>query len=194
MRKKWKLDELTFGFLQKGKNKPIFLYYDPESLSVIKNLWNCMLLFRDIKRIHRDIEKNPLKFQIISFLKKYHKGLKSTEFSLDLNKLLKSFNLSPIWHESILLLLLTGYFFPPQKFFEILCRKDKSDLEMYISIYPETKFDDIRYHWNEIKKLKEEIFGINRTKISKDFEKYIEIYQNKKNYDQPYSLLIGVGS
>lgn len=178
--------------MPKNKKKPVFKWHNHESLDNLKNLWKCLLLFEDIKKIYNDLNQFS-KNQNINFFKEYNNNLKSNEFNTDLQNLLDSFNLSPVWEESILLLLLTGYLFPPQKFCEILIKKEGTKLDIYIPIHPETRFEDIKYHWNDIKELKEEVFGKRRIKIPDSFEDYILIYELRKIDNDPYRELIDFG-
>ena len=176
--------DLAFGLKEKDKDKIFPFMWDPEETMRIQNLWKYLLQHNDILILKNNIEK--VKAMNVSQFNRLLKNLPSQYFYIGVEKLMDSFGLSLIWKDSIILLLLSGYFLVPDNFCPIIVEYYGGRQKISIPILPETRKEDLANNWNKIKEKKEEVYGKSRIRTTKDFNNYLKINQEKEKDKKRY--------
>lgn len=171
------LDERTFLYHQPkwvrlGEGK----FVDPELLGT---LWFSYLIggsdkwFQDnLQKIKLGLKNNPF-LDISLCFSKYSNSLENDHplivFARRVEEIAASNNLSELWHDPIIYLLLTGRFFLPAKLFSLNLSQINNNYYPCIVVYPETKLADIQQGWAKVEELKYQIFNTKkkRTKLSR---------------------------
>jgi hypothetical protein len=173
------LDTLAFGWQSKPNAKPEHKYYDPEYHQQLTTLWKCLLRLKDYQFLKK-FGQRVLKDLNSGDRGGYNK-IPSSIFTTSVESILNDFGLSKFWGNSIVLLLLTGFLFPPQNYLPIHLEKKNGKVSLVLPIYPETQIDDIKFNWDKITSIKKSVFDKpERTKPSKTADYYIQMAKSKK--------------
>ncbi len=106
--------------------------------------------------------------QRIKFLKSLKEKNKFEKFCDDIYDFLKKYDLSFEWSDSIIDLIVSAWFFPPFRNFDILCRGAKNKKRVGLILNPDTSLEDIKDAWPEIKnKQKESWPNFKKTNVTK---------------------------
>ena len=199
----FQLDKLAFGLKKtditfitdksrkKYANVPDdYLFYDFEIKEQCIALWKCWLDYFSIKYLKK--YKHKIDFEKNSELRKdnvYYRNIPFIKFFTMLNELLKKYNLSNLWEDSIQLLLLTGKLFIPDEYCPVMVKKDKDEITISIPIYQETQLEDIKHKWEDIRHLKNEYYSKTNIKSSKGIDIYLDIIKKKKKGIRYWDLI-----
>lgn len=128
--------------------------------------------------------------QRIKFIKSLKEKNKFEKFCDDIYDFLKKYGLGLEWSDTIIDVIVSAWFFPPFRNFDILCRGAKNKKRVGLILNPDTSLEDIENAWPEIKTMQKESWPdfkkINITKKSftnldiaiKDMEK--RLFGNKE--------------
>ena len=94
--------------------------------------------------------------------------------------LINKLNLSELWFEPILYLILTGWFFIPDNLCPIVIKRKHGRFSLTIKIFPETQKRDIELAWERIEKVKKELVGNVRLRTNEEFNDYLKKFKEKK--------------
>lgn len=201
--KEFQLNQIAFG-LQKAfvsfiteesrkKHEKLpddHLLYNIETTEKCLDLWRCWIEYQSYRFLQ--VYQDKINFQQNEKLLKknlYYKKIPSIYFDSKLNELLKKYNLSKLWEDSIKLLLITGKMFIPDKFCPIILSKNEDEITISIPIYKETQLEDIKHRWKYIKSLKDEYLGTEHLKSYSNIDHSISILKDKTEGTRYWDLI-----
>lgn len=156
------------------------LLYNYEITQQCLALWKCWIEYQSLRFLKK--YQGKINFQHNKKLlnkNTYYQKIPSVYFNLKLDQLLKKYNLSKLWEDSIRLLLITGKMFVPNEFCPILITKNNDEVVITIPIYNETQLEDIKYKWKDIKSLKDTYIGTKHIKSYSNIDHSISILKGK---------------
>lgn len=189
----FQLNEIAFGmpkahvsFLSEASRKKHaklpddHLLYNYEITQQCLALWKCWLEYQSLRYLKKYQGKIDFRHNKKLLNKNiYYQKIPSVYFNSKLNELLKKYNLSKLWEDSMQLLLITGKMFVPDVFCPILITKNKDEVTITIPIYNETQLEDIKYKWKDIKSLKDKYLGTQNIKSYSNIDHSISILKEK---------------
>ncbi|MEX0999699.1 MAG: hypothetical protein WD000_07045 [Thermodesulfobacteriota bacterium] len=157
-----------------------YLLYNYEITKQCLALWKCWLHYQSFRYMQKYQDKINFQ-QTKELLHKnlYYQKIPSVYLNSKIINLLKKYNLSKLWEDSIKLLLATGKIFIPDNFCPIVLTKNKDEIAISIPIYKETRLEDIEYRWKDIKSLKDEYLGTKHIKSFSNIDPSIGILLDK---------------
>jgi len=190
---RFQLNEIAFGvkkanlsFLTEASRRKHailpddYLLHNYEITKQCLALWKCWLQYQSFRYVQKYQDKiNFQQNKELLHKNLYYQKIPSVYFHSKTTKLLKKYNLSKLWEDSIQLLLATGKIFIPDSLCPIIVTKNKDEIAISIPIYKETQLEDIKYRWTAIKSLKDEYLGTKRIKSFSNIDYSIGILQDK---------------
>ena len=186
---KTKVTFLTETHSKKYEKHPgDYLLYNYEVTKRCLDLWNCWIQYNSYKYLEtykQNIRQNYELFKKSS----HYKKIPSIYFKFRTEELLSKYGLSNIWEDSITLLLITGRMFIPDNFCPINLTIHENKITLSIPIYKETQLEDIKYKWNQIKKLKKEYLGYENFKSHSNIDQIINLVKEKTEATRYWDLI-----